>query len=110
MVLHYNGRHWSQVAEGNFGSGTPLGQQQISPDGSGGLWLPMPGFGDQASYLLHYSGGTLTEAVLPHGSHGIDVESTANIPGTTGMLAGGFTHKNDNPGLKIVAVILQYGS
>jgi hypothetical protein len=110
VVLHYNGQHWRRVAEGNFGPGTPLGQQQISPDGSGGLWLPMPGFGGQASYLVHYAGGNLTEATLPHGSHGIDVESIANIPGTTEMLAGGFTHKNYNPGLRVVAVILAYGS
>jgi hypothetical protein len=49
----------------------------------------MPGFDGQASYLVHYAGGNLTEATLPHGSRGIDVESIANIPGTTEMLAGG---------------------
>jgi hypothetical protein len=108
-VLHYNGSKWRRVAEGYFGDGTQP-SQQISPDGSGGLWLPMPGFGGEPSYVVHYSGGTLTEPALPHGSQGIDVESIANVPGTTEMLGGGFTHKNDNPGLRIVAVILQYGS
>jgi hypothetical protein len=109
VVLHYNGHSWRKVAQGSFGYGTQP-SQQISPDGSGGLWLPMPGFGGQASYLVHYSGGELTEPALPHGAQGIDVESVANIPGTTEMLGGGFTHKNDNPGLRVVAVILQYGS
>jgi hypothetical protein len=108
VILHYNGHAWRKVAQGNFGFGTQP-SQQISGDGSGGLWLPMPGFGGQATYLLHYSGGKLTEAALPHGAQGIDVQSVANIPGTTEMLGGGFTHKSGNPGLKVVAVILQYG-
>jgi len=108
VVLHYNGRTWRKVAQGNFGYGTQPAQQ-ISTDGSGGLWLPMPGFGGQPSYLLHYSGGKLTAAGLPHGAPSIDVESVANIPGTTEMLGGGFTHKSGNPGLGVVAVILQYG-
>jgi hypothetical protein len=108
VVLHYNGNRWSKVAQGNFGYGTQP-SQQISPDGRGGLWLPMPGFDGQPSYVVHYSGGTLSEPSLPHGAQGIDVESIANIPGTTGMLGGGFTHKSGNPGLSVVGVILQYG-
>jgi hypothetical protein len=110
VILHYNGQGWSKVAQGNFGFGTTPPNQQISPDGNGGLWLPMPGFGGFKSYVLHYAGGTLTEPALPHGANGIDVGSVANIPGTTEMLGGGFTHKNDNPSLGVVAVILQYGS
>jgi len=109
VILHYNGHGWSKVAQGNFGYGTQP-SQQISPDGHGGLWLPMPGFGGFSSYVLHYSGGTLTEPALPHGAQGIDVESIAKVPGTTEMLAGGFTHAKDNSGAKVVAVILQYGS
>jgi hypothetical protein len=109
VVLHYNGRTWRKVAQGNFGYGTQPAQQ-ISSDGSGGLWLPMPGFDGQPSYLLHYSGGKLTSAGLPHGAQSIDVESVANIPGTTEMLGGGFTHTSGNPGLGVVAVILQDGS
>jgi hypothetical protein len=108
VVLHYNGHSWARVAEGNFGSGTQP-SQQIAPDGKGGLWLPMPGFGGQRSYLVHYSGGKLTTATLPHGPLGINVESVANIRGTTEMLGGGFTHASANPGVKVVAVILQSG-
>jgi hypothetical protein len=108
VVLHYNGQRWTKVAEGLFGDGTQP-SQQISPDGRGGLWMPMPGFGGEPSYVVHYSGGKLTPAALPHGAQGIDVESIANIPGSTEMLGGGFTHKRENPGLGVVAVILQYG-
>jgi hypothetical protein len=108
VVLHYNGHFWRKVAQGNFGYGTQP-SQQISPDGSGGLWLPIPGFGGLPSYVVHYSGGTLTEPALPHGAQGIDVESIANIPGTTEMFGGGFTHRSGNPSLRVVAVILQYG-
>jgi hypothetical protein len=108
VVLHYNGQRWTKVAEGLFGDGTQP-SQQISPDGRGGLWMPMPGFDGEPSYVVHYSGGKLPPAALPHGAQGIDVESIANIPGTTEMLGGGFTHKSKNPGLGVVAVILQYG-
>jgi len=108
VVLHYNGDSWGEVASGNFGYGTQP-SQQIAPDGAGGLWLPMPGFGGQRSYLVHYSGGKLTTAPLPHGALGIDVEWAANIPGTTEMLGGGFTHASANPGVRVVAVILRYG-
>jgi hypothetical protein len=107
VVLHYNGRTWRKVAQGNFGLGdTP---QQVSSDGRGGLWIPMPGFGGRASFLVHFSGGRLTKAALPGGGNGIDVISVAQIPGTTGQLAGGFTHA---PGgaTGVVAVILQLGS
>jgi hypothetical protein len=48
-LLHYNGSRWTKVAAGNFGYGTTTdgGSQQVSADGSGGLWLPMPGAGRQ---------------------------------------------------------------
>ena len=107
VVLHYNGHSWSKVATGNFGYGTQP-SQQISPDGHGGLWLPMPGFGGQSSYILHYSGGKLTPAALPHGGLGIDVVSVAVVPGTTQVLGGGFTHAHANPSLSVTAVILLY--
>ena len=108
VVLHFNGHTWRKVAQGNFGLGdTPL--QQVSSDGRGGLWIPMPGFAGRASFLVHYSGGRLTEAALPGGGNRIDVISVAQIPGSTGQLAGGFTHA---PGgtTGVVAVILQLGS
>ena len=107
VVLHYNGHTWSKVAEGSFGVGTsPV--QQVSADGHGGLWIPMPGFDGRRSYLLHYSAGHLTQAALPGGAARIDVESVSHIPGTAQVLGGGFRHAAGNPGTGVVAVILQY--
>jgi hypothetical protein len=110
VILHWNGKQWSKVAEGNFGFGTqPL--QQASPDGHDGLLLPMPGVDGQKSYLLHYRPGhPLGEASLPDGPSGISIEAVALIPGSNGLLAGGDTHAADKPGTNVVAVLLQYGS
>jgi type IV secretory pathway VirB2 component (pilin) len=110
VILHWNGKAWSKVAEGNFGFGTqPL--QQASPDGHGGLLLPMPGVDGQKSYLLHYiPGHPLGQASLPDGPNGISIEAVALIPGSNGLLAGGDTHAADKPGTNVVAVLLQYGS
>ncbi len=107
VVLHYNGHTWSKVAGGNYGYGTqPL--QQIASDGSGGFWLPMPGVDGQKSYLLHYANGKLSVASLPVSASKIDVDAIARIPGTTSMLAGGYTHASGNQGGGVVSVILQY--
>ena len=107
VILHYNGHSWAKVAQGSFGVGTsPL--QQVASDGSGGLWIPMPATGAERSYLVHYAAGRLTAAALPTGPRKINVESIARIPGTTQLLAGGFTHASDNPGASVVAVLLQY--
>jgi hypothetical protein len=109
VVLHYNGQKWTKVAQGNYGYGTqPL--QQIASDGHGGLWLPMPGVEGEPSRLLHYANGTLTPATLPVASSKIDIDAVALIPGTTGLLGGGYTHAAGNQGSNIVSVLLQYGS
>jgi hypothetical protein len=68
----------------------------------------MPGFGGQKSYLLHYSDGHLTQAVLPGGPSKITLDTVALIPGTSDMLAGGDTHGSADPGTDVVGVILQY--
>jgi hypothetical protein len=104
VVLHYNGRTWRKVAEGEYGYGTEP-SQQIAPDGHGGFWLPMPGTVSASSYIVHYSGGTLTPAKLPVSATVINIVAVARIPGTSNVLAAGFrwvTHGSD-------AVILQYG-
>ncbi|HEY1628024.1 MAG TPA: hypothetical protein VGG16_29965 [Streptosporangiaceae bacterium] len=109
VLLHYNGHSWTKVAKGNYGLGTqPL--QQIAPDGHGGLWIPMPGTDGQKSYLLHYSGGALTPVALPESSSKINIDSVALIPGTSTVLAGGYTHAAGNDGSDVVSVILEYGS
>jgi hypothetical protein len=108
VILHWNGSAWSRVAEGNYGIGT-LPVQQVSPDGHGGLWIPMPGYMGHKSYLLHYSAGQLTAAGLPGGPYRINVDAVALIPGTTDLLGGGLTHAFANAGSNVVAVIVQYG-
>jgi hypothetical protein len=105
VVLHFNGHTWARVAHANVAScGTG---QQISTDGSGGLWLPMPGAAGAASSVLHYASGKLTRVPLPISGRRIRIESVANIPGTTQQLAGGVRHAPNNP-VGDVAVILQY--
>jgi hypothetical protein len=105
VLLHWDGRRWSGVATASFG----FGSQQMSSDGQGGLWIPMPGSGGQKSYLLHYSAGRLTAAVLPFGPNRITIDTVALIPGTSEALAGGTTHANANPGANVTAVLLHYG-
>ena len=107
VVLHWNGSGWSKVAGGNFGFGT---LQQFSSDGHGGLWLPMPGFAGQKSYLLHYTGGRLIQASLPGGPDKITVLAVVLVPGTTDVLGAGDTHASANPGTDVVGVLLQYGT
>lgn len=106
VILHWDGHRWSKVAGGNYGFGVqPL--QQMSSDGHGGLWIPMPGVGGQKSYLLHYSAGHLTAAALPGGPNRITVDTVALIPGTSAALAGGTTHTSTNT--NVTAILLQYG-
>jgi hypothetical protein len=105
VVLHWNGSAWSKVARGQFGFGI---LQQLSSDGHGGLWLPMPGFDGQKSYLVHYSNGHLTTAALPVAASSIGLDTVSIIPGGTGVLAAGETHARNAPGTDVVAVILQY--
>ena len=110
VVLHYNGSTWAKVATGNFGYGTASdgNAQQVSPDGSGGLWLPMPGVDGQKSYMVHYAAGKLTSATLPGTPRDIAVVSISRVPGTPDQLAGGDTF-NPAPGIDQVARILMYG-
>jgi hypothetical protein len=108
VILHWDGDQWSRVAEGSYGFGVqPV--QQVSSDGHGGLWLPMPGVDGQKSYLLHFSGGHLTPVAIPGGPDRTTLYSVALIPGTTGALAGGKTHAFANLGANVGAVLLQYG-
>jgi len=104
VILHWNGHRWSRLAEGQFGIGWP----QISSDGHGGLWLPMPGTDGQKSYLVHYTAGHLIPVALPGGPNRISIFGVALIPGTSGVLAGGNTHASGQPGVDDSAVLLQY--
>lgn len=58
--------------------------------------------------MLHYSGGHLTQAVLPGGPSKITLDTVALIPGTSDLLGGGDTHSASDPGTDVVGVIAQY--
>jgi hypothetical protein len=105
VVLHFNGSKWTRFAQGQFGNGP---QPEFSYDGNGGLWLPMLGASGGTSYLVHYSNGKLTKAILPVAAAKITVSATSRVPGSAGQIAGGFTHTAGNLGTGIVGVLLKY--
>jgi hypothetical protein len=103
VILHYDGHAWTKLA--SYAMGDPSG---ITPDGAGGLWIPVGWAG--GGTILHYSRGTITAAALP--SPGYD-ESThpdgvSRIPGTTNALATTSTFPYDT-GTRFYSQILQYG-
>jgi hypothetical protein len=105
VVLHYNGSKWTRLAEGQFGNGP---DPEFSYDGNGGLWLPMLGASGGTTYLVHYSDGKLTRATLPVAAAKITVTALSRVPGSTGQIAGGFTHAAGNLGEDVVGVLLKY--
>jgi hypothetical protein len=103
VILHYDGHAWTKLA--SYGMGDP---SDITPDGAGGLWIPVGWAG--GGTILHYSRGTITAAALP--SPGND-ESTrpdgvSRIPGTTQALATTITFPSGN-GTSLYSQVLQYG-
>jgi hypothetical protein len=105
VLLHYNGIIWSKVTSRL--SSDPV---QVVPDGSGGLWIPVPGTDGQASQLLHYSGGHLSAVALPGGGGArLHVNAVAHVPGTGISYGTGFTHKKNNLGVGLHAVVLVSG-
>jgi hypothetical protein len=103
VILHYDGHAWKKLASYNMGN--PFG---ITPDGAGGLWIPVGWAG--GGTILHYSRGAITAAALP--SPGQD-ESTyphgvSRIPGTTRALAIASTMPFDSA-TRFYSQILQYG-
>ena len=102
-VLHYNGRGWTRVAQGKF-IGTVW--QQLTPDGTGGLWLPASN-GDGNPLLLHYAAGRLTGVNLPSGSVTTPTFafSVSRIPGTSEVLGAGVRYLEGNA--KTAPVVLQ---
>jgi hypothetical protein len=110
VILHFNGAGWKKLATGNFGFGTMStgGSQQISTDGKGGLWLPMPGVDGQKSFIVHFTGGKLIPVTLPGNPRATAVQAISRIPGTAAQLAGGDTYTASMPGVNQVAILLQY--
>lgn len=102
-MLHYNGHDWTKVAQGQFSS---TGQQQLTPDGKGGLWIPASG-GDGNPLLLHYAAGRLTGVTLPSESVAVPTFtfSVSRIPGTSEVLGAGVRYLDGNA--KTAPVVLQ---
>ena len=102
ILLHFNGHSWSKVAQRGFGD--PV---QIVPDGSGGLWIPVPGLSGAPSQILHFTGGKLHQVALPITSRRLIVQAIAHAPGTTRSFGAGQIHKLNSLGLGLHAVLLQ---
>jgi hypothetical protein len=102
VVLHYDGSKWRRLAEGGEGYGAG---QQFSLDGSGGLWIPMPGSDGEPSAMLHYTDGKLKTITMPQKA---DVVSISRMAGTTEQFAGGYVPVTNPVGAGLAEVILQY--
>ncbi|MGO8730738.1 MAG: hypothetical protein ACLQK8_29375 [Streptosporangiaceae bacterium] len=107
-VLHFNGHHWTRVAVCDS-CDDPV---SVSPDGTGGLWIPIRGFEFRASVMLHYARGHLTFAALPAVKGSVlHLAAAAAVPGTRRAITVGNTIPTTEPiGLHSNAVILAYGS
>jgi hypothetical protein len=102
VILHYDGHAWKKLA--SYAMGNPFG---VTPDGAGGLWIPVYWAG--GGTVLHYSRGAITNTALP--SPGQD-ESThpdgvSRIPGTTRVLAVASTFPFDGA-TRFYSQVLQY--
>lgn len=97
VLLHFNGRTWTRVAESsslNSASGTKL-----VPDGRGGLWISAePTFVNEG--LFHYSAGQLTAVTLPSGVN--HYGPVSHIPGTAGALFGAETSNGTPSGASLI--------
>ena len=106
VVLHYNGHHWSRAALGTNGGDPAPGQ--VIPDGSGRLWIPVPGEDGAPGFMLRYSGGHVRPVSMPIAGNKLGVFAVAAIPHTTRALGVGATFRKNMPGVAQSAVILEY--
>jgi hypothetical protein len=102
VVLHFDGHSWSKAAQGGFGN-----PAQIVPDGSGGLWIPVPFTAGGPGQIVHFTGGKLHEAPLPVSGQRLIVQAIAHVPGSTRSFGAGQIHRKNNPGTGLHAVLLQ---
>lgn len=103
VLLHYNGHTWTHVATRL--SGDPA---QLVPDGSAGLWIPVPSVDGIPFQMLRYSHGHLLPVSMPVSGRRLNVLAVAPIPHSAETFGAGFTHRRNNLGLGDVATILEY--
>jgi hypothetical protein len=103
VLLHYNGHHWSKVAQ--LQSSNP---SQVIPDGHGGLWIPVPSTDGIAFQLLRYSGWHLHVASLPVSGRRLNLVAVAAIPHTGQAFGVGAQHRTDNLGAGVSGAVLQF--
>jgi hypothetical protein len=82
VILRYDGHAWTKLA--SYAMGNPSG---ITPDGAGGLWIPVGWAG--GGTILHYSRGAITATALPSPGNNESTHpgAVSRIPGTTRALA-----------------------
>lgn len=82
-LLHWNGTKWQTAAS----SSTLFSNGGLTYDGQGGFWFPAAGSGASVTeYLVHYSGGHLTQHATPSVTGDYDVAgSLVLIPGTKSL-------------------------
>ena len=103
VILHYDGHAWKKLA--SYGVGNPF---DITPDGAGGLWMPVGWAG--GGTILHYSRGAITATALPSPGkfESTHANGVSRIPGTTQALAVTSTFPYDS-GTRFYSQVLQYG-
>jgi hypothetical protein len=107
VVLHFNGRSWHRVAMRSDIPGNPA-RTQLIPDGTGGLWAPIP-FLPTSSTMLHYTGGHLRSVKLPiPAGMALDVVAVAAVPAGQAIAVGGAWPANGPIGGYTRAVILTH--
>ena len=80
------------------------------PDGSGGLWIPVPaidGIDGATGQIMHFTGGHLTPAPLPVSPEEVFRAVHRERPRHDPVLRGGFTHARFDPTFDVRAVLLQ---
>jgi hypothetical protein len=103
-VLHFNGHRWSRAAL-DTAAGDPA-LAQVAPDGPAGLWIPVPSLAGIPMRMLRFAAGHLSAVAMPVSGRKLDVLAVAGHGGTA--FSVGFTHRQDNPAVRVAGVILKF--
>jgi hypothetical protein len=104
VVLHFNGHRWSRSAI-DRSAGEP-GPAQVAPDGSAGLWIPVPSVDGIPFRMLRFAAGHLRAVTMPVSGRKLDVLAVA-AHGSTAFGAG-LTHSKDDLAAHMAGVVLEF--